>query len=124
MHPPVVQHLGHMGGTAGALQQPQEQVVVLAAIALRAFAAHSIPQCLFEHGQMADVVAAQQVIRRIVRREVGRDGFTKESRNSRRYFSGVLYSGVRMEMVGRPQVSAVFPAISARWASSTFFAGR
>ena len=48
--------------------------MVLTAVALRAFAAHSIPQCLFEHGQMADVVAAQQVIRRIVRLEVGRDG--------------------------------------------------
>ncbi len=48
----------------------------------------------------------------------------KESRNSRRYRSGVLYSGVRMEMVGRPQVSAVFPASAARWASSTFLAGR
>ena len=68
MHPPVVQHLRHMGRTAGTFQQPQ------AAVALRAFAAHSIPQCLFEHGQMADVVAAQQVIRRIVRLEVGRAG--------------------------------------------------
>jgi len=73
VHPPVVQHLRHMGRAAGALQQPQEQVVVLAAVALRAFAAHSIPQGFFEHGQMADVVAAQQVIRRIVRLEVGRD---------------------------------------------------
>ena len=49
---------------------------------------------------------------------------TKESRNSRRYFSGVLYSGVSTEMVGRPQSAAVLPAISARCASSTFLAGR
>ena len=28
------------------------------------------------------------------------------------------------EMVGSPQSSNVFPAISARWASSTFLAGR
>lgn len=49
---------------------------------------------------------------------------TKESRNSRRYFSGVLYSGVSTEMVGRPQSAAVLPAISARCVSSTFLAGR
>jgi len=74
MHPPVVQHLRHMGRTAGTFQQPQEQVVVLAAVALRAFAAHSIPQCLFEHRQMADVVAAQQVVRGVIRLEVGHHG--------------------------------------------------
>ena len=48
--------------------------MVLATIALRAFAAKLAPQGFFEHGQMADVVAAQQVIRRVVRLEVGRDG--------------------------------------------------
>ena len=74
MHPPVVQHLRHMGRAAGTFQQPQEQVVVLTAIALRAFAAKLIPQGFFEHRQMADVVAAQQVVRGVVRLEVGRDG--------------------------------------------------
>ena len=48
--------------------------MVLTAIALRPLAAHGIPQSLLEHGQMADVVAAEQVIRRIVRLEVCYDG--------------------------------------------------
>ena len=42
--------------------------MVLTAVALRAFAAHGVPQCFLEHRQMADVVAAQQVIRGVVRR--------------------------------------------------------
>ena len=74
VHPPVVQHLRHMGRAAGALQQPQEQVVVLAAVALRAFAAKLVPQGFFEHRQMADVVAAQQVVRGVVRLEVRHHG--------------------------------------------------
>ena len=74
MHPPVVEHLRHMGGTAGLFQQPQEQVVILTAVAFRAFAAQLLPQCFLEHRQMADVVAAQQVIRGVVRLEVRHHG--------------------------------------------------
>ena len=74
MHPPVVEHLRHMGGTAGLFQQPQEQVVILTAVAFRAFAAQLLPQRFLEHRQMADVVAAQQVIRGVVRLEVRHHG--------------------------------------------------
>ena len=48
--------------------------MVLTAVALRALAANGVPQGFPEHRQMADVVAAQQVIRRIVRLEVGYHG--------------------------------------------------
>ena len=74
MHPPVIQHLRHMGRAAGLFDEPQEQVVVLTAIALRPLAANFVPQCFLKHRQMADVVAAQQIIRRVVRLEVGHDG--------------------------------------------------
>ena len=74
MHPPVVEHLRHMGGTAGLFQQPQEQIMILTAVAFRAFAAQLLPQCFLEHRQMADVVAAQQVIRGVVRLEVRHHG--------------------------------------------------
>ncbi len=74
MHPPVVEHLRHMGGTTGLFQQPQEQIMILTAVAFRALTAQLLPQCLFKHRQMADVVAAQQVVRGVVRLEVGRDG--------------------------------------------------
>ena len=74
VHPPVVEHLRHMGGTAGLFQQPQEQVMILTAVAFRALTAQLLPQCLFKHRQMADVVAAQQVVRGIVRLEVRHHG--------------------------------------------------
>ena len=48
--------------------------MVLTAVALRPLAANFVPQCFLKHRQMADVIAAQQIIRRIVRLEVGRDG--------------------------------------------------
>ena len=44
--------------------------MVLTAVALRPLAAQLVPQGFFKHRQMADVVAAQQVIRGIVRLEV------------------------------------------------------
>ena len=74
MHPPVVEHLRHMGGTAGLFQQTQEQIMILTAVAFRAFAAQLLPQSFLEHRQMADVVAAQQVVRGIVRLEVRHHG--------------------------------------------------
>ena len=74
MDPPIIQHLGHMGCAAGALRQPQEQVMVLAAVALRPLAAQLLIQTAAEHRQMTDVIAAQQVIRGIVRLKVGRPG--------------------------------------------------
>ena len=74
MDPPIIEHLRHMGRAAHLLDEPEEEVVVLTAIALWPLAAHGIPQGLLEHGQMADVVAAEQVIRRIVRLEVCYDG--------------------------------------------------
>ena len=48
--------------------------MVLAAVTLRPFAPYLVPQSLPEHCQVADVVAAQQVIRGIVRLEVSRQG--------------------------------------------------
>ena len=74
MHPPVVEHLRHMGGTAGLFQQPQEQVMILTAVAFRALTAQLLPQRFFKHRQMADVVAAQQVVRGVVRLEVRHHG--------------------------------------------------
>lgn len=35
-----------MGGTAGLFQQPQEQVMILTAVAFRALTAQLLPQCL------------------------------------------------------------------------------
>ena len=52
VHPPVVEHLRHMGGTAGLFQQTQEQVMILTAVAFRAFAAQLLPQRFLEHRQM------------------------------------------------------------------------
>ena len=74
MHPPVVEHLRYMGRAAGLFGKAQEQVVVLTAVALRALAANGVPQGFPEHRQMADVVAAQQVVRGVVRLEVGHHG--------------------------------------------------
>ena len=74
VHPPVVEHLRHMGGTAGLFQQTQEQIMILTAVAFRALAAQLLPQRFWEHRQMADVVAAQQVIRGVVRLEVRHHG--------------------------------------------------
>ena len=48
--------------------------MILTAIAFRALAAQLLPQCLFKHRQMADVVAAQQVVRGVVRLEVRHHG--------------------------------------------------
>ena len=74
VHPPVVQHLRHMGRAAGLFHKAQEQVVVLTAVALRPLPADLIPQRLLEHRQVADVVAAQQVVRGVIRLEVGHHG--------------------------------------------------
>jgi hypothetical protein len=63
-----------MGGTAGLFQQTQEQIMILTAVAFRALTAQLLPQCLFKHRQMADVVAAQQVVRGVVRLEVRHHG--------------------------------------------------
>ena len=40
MDPPVVEHLGQMGRAAHFFDQAEEEVMVLAAVALRALAAH------------------------------------------------------------------------------------
>ena len=74
MHPPVVEHLRHMGRAAHLLNEAEEEVVVLAAVTLRALAAHFVPQGPLEHGQMADVVAAEQVVRGVIGLEVGHEG--------------------------------------------------
>lgn len=71
MHPPVVEHLRHMGRAAHLLNEPEEKVVVLTAITFGAFPAHLLEQLPPEHGQMADVVAAEQVIRGVIGLEVG-----------------------------------------------------
>ena len=48
--------------------------MILTAVAFRAFAAQLLPQRFLEHRQMADVVAAQQVIRGVIRLEVRHHG--------------------------------------------------
>ena len=40
MDPPVVEHLGQMGRSSHFFDQAEEEIVVLAAVALRALAAH------------------------------------------------------------------------------------
>ena len=60
---------GRVGGLHG-VDQAQEQVVVLRAVTFAALAAGLLVQRLFEHGQVADIVAGHQVFRRIVRLEV------------------------------------------------------
>ena len=72
--PPVIEHLGHMGRAAHLLDESEEEVVVLAAVAGRALTAHGLPQRFPEDGQMADVVAAEQVVRGIIRLEMRHDG--------------------------------------------------
>lgn len=80
MHPPVVQHLRDMhrlGGRVAALHfidKPQEKVMILSAVTLRALAAHGFEQFFFEHRQMADVVDGHQVFRRVVGLEVAHAG--------------------------------------------------
>ena len=69
VHTPVIQHLGNMH-RHGPLAQLQEQVVVLAAVTGRVQPSHSVEQSLLEHGKMADVIAAVEVIRRKIRFEV------------------------------------------------------
>ena len=56
MHPPVVQHLRDMhrlGGMASAalhgVDQPQEQVMILGAVTLRALAADGVEQILLRN---------------------------------------------------------------------------
>ena len=71
MDPPVVQHLGQMGRAAHRPGQPEEQVVVLAAVVFAPLAPQPLEQIPAEHRQVADVVAAQQVVGRIIRLEVG-----------------------------------------------------
>ena len=48
MDPPVVEHLRQMRRTAGLFDEPEEEVVVLTAVALRAFAAQLLIQCPLE----------------------------------------------------------------------------
>ena len=50
MDPPVVEHLRDVGRAAHLLDEAEEEVVVLAAVALRALAAHFVPQSLSENG--------------------------------------------------------------------------
>ena len=71
MHPPVVEHLRHMGRAAHLLNEPEEKVVILTAITFGAFPACLLEQLPPEHGQMADVVAAEQIIRGVIGLEVG-----------------------------------------------------
>ena len=59
-----------MGRAAHLLDQPEEQVVVLAAVAFGALAPHLLKEGPAEHRQVADVVAAQQVVGGIVGLEV------------------------------------------------------
>ena len=51
MHPPVVEHLRHMGRAAHLLNEPEEKVVVLTAITFGAFPAHLLEQLPPEHGR-------------------------------------------------------------------------
>ena len=60
-----------MGRAPRRLAQPEEEVVVLAAVALAPLAAQLLEQRPLEHRQMADVVAAQQVVGGKVGLEVG-----------------------------------------------------
>lgn len=66
MDPPVVEHLRQMSRTAGLFDEPEEEVVVLTAVALGAFAAQLLIQRPLEDCQMTDVVAAEQIIRGII----------------------------------------------------------
>ncbi len=70
MHPPVVEHLRQMGRAAHLLNEPEEEVVVLTAVAFGAFAAQLLIQLPLEDRQMTDVVAAEQIIRGIIGLEV------------------------------------------------------
>ena len=70
MDPPVVEHLRQMRRTAGLFDEPEEEVVVLTAVALGAFAAQLLIQRPLEDCQMTDVVAAEQIIRGIIGLEV------------------------------------------------------
>ena len=66
VHPPVVQHLGHMHGCA-PLAQLQKQIVVLRAVAGAVQPAHGVKQPGLKHGEMADIIAAVEVIGRKIR---------------------------------------------------------
>lgn len=59
-----------MSRTAGLFDEPEEEVVVLTAVALGALAAQLLIQRPLEDRQMADVVAAEQIIRGIIGLEV------------------------------------------------------
>ena len=59
-----------MGRAAHLLDEPEEEVVVLTAVALGAFAAQLLIQRPLEDRQMTDVVAAEQIIRGIIGLEV------------------------------------------------------
>ena len=73
MHPPVIQHLGHMHRRT-LLAQLQKQIVVLRAVAGAVQPARRAEQPGLEHGEMTDIVAAVEVIGREIRLEVARDG--------------------------------------------------
>ena len=66
MDPPVVEHLRDMGRAAGLLDEAEEEVVVLTAVAGGPLAAQLLVQRPPEDRQMADVVAAEQIIRGII----------------------------------------------------------
>ena len=74
VNPPVVQHLGQVGGAPHLFDQAEEQVVVLAAVALRPLAPDLLIQFPAEHRQVTDVVAAEEIVRGIVRLEMGGPG--------------------------------------------------
>ena len=68
--PPRVQRLGDVGDAFGALGQPQDQVVVLAAVEVLAQAPDLLDQGPPGHGQVAHVVVGGQLVRRPVRLDV------------------------------------------------------
>ena len=72
VYPPVIEHLGQMGRAAVFFNQPEKQVVVLAAVAGRVLPAHRLEQVPPEDRQMADVVAAEEIVGGEVGLEVGR----------------------------------------------------
>ena len=64
--PPVVEHLRDMGRAAGLLDEAEEEVVVLTAVAGRPLAAQLLVQRPPEDRQMADIITAEQIIRGII----------------------------------------------------------
>ena len=76
--PPVIQYPGNMYNMGRLLRQPQDDVVILAAVIfLPESAPGLLQQALLKHRKMADVVVAPQGIRREVRLVMGPVGIRR-----------------------------------------------